>query len=63
MPINKDSLSLPPEREIRAFYNSEFIRVYQAYSDEIADSAIQNNSFLSSPFKMARMTWIKPSFP
>jgi len=58
----KNSSALRPEREIRAVYNSEFIRVYQAYSDDIADSAIQNSSFVSPPFKMTRMTWIKPSF-
>ena len=51
-----------PEREIRAIYNTNSIRVYQAFSDEIADSAIKNNTFVSPPFKMTRMTWIKPSF-
>ena len=51
-----------PEKQIRAYYNENFIRVYQAYSDEIADSAVSNNTFVSPPFKMARMTWIKPSF-
>lgn len=59
---NNNILPLSPEREIRAVYNHNYIRVYQAYSDEIADSAIQNNSFVSPPFKMTRMTWIKPSF-
>ncbi|EBG6355094.1 DUF4291 domain-containing protein, partial [Salmonella enterica] len=37
-------------------------RVYQAYSDEIADSVLKNKTFVSPPFNMARMTWIKPSF-
>ena len=51
-----------PEREIRAVHTSETIRVYQAYSDEIADSAMRRQTFVSPPFSMTRMTWIKPSF-
>lgn len=51
-----------PERQIRAFYNKDFIRVYQAYSDAIADTALENRTFVSPPFSMTRMTWIKPSF-
>jgi Domain of unknown function (DUF4291) len=53
---------LLPEREIRAFYGATFIRVYQAYSDQIADSALHHQTFVSPPFSMTRMTWIKPSF-
>lgn len=53
---------LVPEKQIRAFYTEDFIRVYQAYSDEIADVALKNNTFVSPPFSMTRMTWIKPSF-
>ncbi len=60
--MNKKILHSKPEKEIRAVYNDNSIRVYQAYSDEVANSAIQNNSFISPPFKMTRMTWIKPSF-
>jgi len=51
-----------PERQIRAVYDEHTIRVYQAYSDEIADSALKHGTFVSPPFKMERMTWIKPSF-
>ena len=51
-----------PERQIRAVYDDKTIRVYQAYSDAIADSALSNGTFVSPPFKMERMTWIKPSF-
>lgn len=51
-----------PEREIRAAYTLQTIRVYQAYSDAIADSAISHQTFVSPPFSMNRMTWIKPSF-
>jgi hypothetical protein len=48
-------------REVRASFTSETIRVYQAYSDEIAMRAIKAQRF-ESPFKRHRMTWIKPSF-
>lgn len=51
-----------PERQIRAFYTDETIRVYQAYSDAIADAALRHGTFVSPPFSMNRMTWIKPSF-
>ena len=43
-------------------YDATTIRVYQAYSDAIADSALAHVTFVSPPFKMERMTWIKPSF-
>ncbi|MEQ1812186.1 MAG: DUF4291 family protein [Terricaulis sp.] len=51
-----------PEREIRAYYTDATIRVYQAFSDQIADTAIKHQTFVSPPFSMNRMTWIKPSF-
>ncbi|WP_248765676.1 DUF4291 domain-containing protein [Pseudomonas protegens] len=51
-----------PERQIRALYDADTIRVYQAYSDSIADAALAHGTFVSPPFKMERMTWIKPSF-
>lgn len=51
-----------PSRQIRAVYDDTTIRVYQAYSDAIADSALRHGRFVSPPFKIERMTWIKPSF-
>jgi hypothetical protein len=51
-----------PEREVRAVYTPTTIRVYQAYSHEIADSALAAQTFVSPPFNMNRFTWIKPSF-
>jgi len=51
-----------PYKQIRAVYDESTIRVYQAYSDSIADSALKNGTFVSPPFKLERMTWIKPSF-
>lgn len=50
------------QKEIRAFYTEQFIRVYQAYNNVIAESAVKNNQFVSPPFKADRTTWIKPSF-
>lgn len=51
-----------PLRQIRALYDADTLRVYQAYSESIADAALAHGTFVSPPFKMERMTWIKPSF-
>ncbi|MBB4819852.1 hypothetical protein HNP29_003243 [Pseudomonas alcaligenes] len=51
-----------PQKQIRAHYDARTLRVYQAYSDAIADSALAHGTFVSPPFKLERMTWIKPSF-
>lgn len=50
------------KRIIRAQYDKNTITVYQAYNNAIGQSAVQNKTFVSPPFKMDRMTWIKPSF-
>lgn len=50
-----------PIRQIRAYYDDEAITVYQAYAPLIADPAVASGRFVS-PFKVHRMTWIKPSF-
>lgn len=49
------------KNEIRAVYSKETIRIYQAYSYDIASEAVKLGTF-GSKFKMDRMTWIKPSF-
>ncbi|MEW7278186.1 DUF4291 domain-containing protein [Aquimarina sp. 2201CG1-2-11] len=49
------------ERIIRAVYDQDTITVYQAYRSAIAIPAVKNQKFVP-PFKMERMTWIKPSF-
>ncbi|MCB0738964.1 MAG: DUF4291 domain-containing protein [Bacteroidetes bacterium] len=49
------------KRVIRAKFDPNSITVYQAFSDSIAKPAIQAQTFVH-PFKMERMTWIKPSF-
>lgn len=48
-------------KEIRAVYDNESIRVYQAYSDNIAAEAVRLGTF-GPHFSLNRMTWIKPSF-
>ena len=48
-------------KEIRAVYTEDTIRVYQAYNNIIANEAARRGTF-GSEFKMTRMTWIKPSF-
>ena len=48
-------------KEIYAVYNDETIRVYQAYHPRTAGPAVKAQTFVP-PFKMERMTWIKPSF-
>ncbi|WP_374347247.1 DUF4291 domain-containing protein [Chitinimonas sp.] len=55
-------IDAPELFHIRASYTDDTIRVYQAYSDLIGKSALAANRFVSPPFKMDRMTWIKPSF-
>jgi len=50
------------ERIIRALYDDDTITIYQAFNEQIAKSALEHQTFVSPPFKMERMTWIKPSF-
>ncbi|HEV2327428.1 MAG TPA: DUF4291 domain-containing protein [Verrucomicrobiae bacterium] len=46
---------------MRASYSNNTVRVYQAYSSEIAVPALAAGKFVP-PFSVNRMTWIKPSF-
>ena len=46
---------------VRAVFDEETITVYQAYRPAIAIPAVENQKFVL-PFKMDRMTWIKPSY-
>ena len=48
-------------RRIRAVYNDNSIRVYQACNNTIANEAIENGKF-GLNFKRDRMTWIKPEY-
>jgi hypothetical protein len=50
-----------PSKKIRAAFDNLTITVYQAYRKDIARPAVENQRFVP-PFKMDRMTWIKPSF-
>ncbi|MFK7820832.1 MAG: DUF4291 domain-containing protein [Planctomycetaceae bacterium] len=51
-----------PTRQVRAVYDAETIRVYQAYGPVIGSSLVEHGRFVDPPFKLSRMTWIKPSF-
>jgi len=48
-------------RQVRAGYDEREITVYQAYGPRIAAAALAAGTFLP-PFKVDRMTWVKPSF-
>jgi hypothetical protein len=50
-----------PERQVRALFSAHTITVYQAYPPDVAERALAVGYF-TSPFKLRRMTWIKPSF-
>jgi hypothetical protein len=50
-----------PARQVRARYDADTITVYQAYPSPIAEAAVRAGTFVA-PFKVERMTWIKPSF-
>lgn len=50
------------QRDIRALYTEDFIRVYQAYGDEIVNDIEKQGTFSQPSFSFSRMTWIKPSF-
>jgi hypothetical protein len=50
-----------PARQVRACYDEHTITLYQAYSAEITERALTAGTFVA-PFKLDRMTWIKPSF-
>ena len=51
--------------EVQVFnaeWDAEGVYVYQAFKDEIADWALENQRFGGPHFNPKRMTWIKPSF-
>lgn len=50
------------ERIVRASFDNDTIVVYQAFNRSIAEAVVQAQTFVAPPFKMERMTWIKPSF-
>jgi hypothetical protein len=50
-----------PDKQIRAVFDDDVVRVYQAYCNAIADATLAAGKFVA-PFGMRRMTWIKPSF-
>lgn len=59
MPISSETTT--PIRQLRALHDSEGLVVYQAYLPAIADAALAAGRFVP-PFRLDRMSWIKPSF-
>ncbi len=53
---------VPSLRDIRALFDDFTITAYQAYSPQIGRPAAASGTFSGTPFKLDRMTWIKPSF-
>ena len=47
--------------QVRARYDDQTIRVYQAFPHRIGDHAAKHGRF-GEEFSLSRMTWIKPSF-
>jgi uncharacterized protein DUF4291 len=58
---NITTLQHIPTRQVRADFDADTVVVYQAYSPAIAEPTIAAGRFVP-PFKLDRMTWIKPSF-
>lgn len=52
---------MPATFEVRATFDRDTITVYQAFSNAIADAALEADAF-TAPFSWNRMSWIKPSF-
>merc|ERR1719203_2156117 len=50
------------QHQFVAEWDDEGVYFYQAFNDEIADSAIEHQKFGGPKFNPDRMTWIKPSF-
>ncbi|MEP0266393.1 DUF4291 domain-containing protein [Dokdonia sp.] len=59
----KEQLKEWPEagHHIMAQYDDEKVIVYQSYRPAIGNFAFRNQ-FFGGPFKLTRMTWIKPNF-
>src|SRR4051812_43117942 len=54
---------LPKEgQHILAYKQDEQIVVYQAYNDQIADYAVENQMLGGTHYSYNRMSWIKPNF-
>lgn len=63
IPINAYEKGLPQEGNfILGQKRGENIIVYQAFNDNIADYAIENQKFGGQDYSFDRMTWIKPNF-
>jgi hypothetical protein len=59
---NTSSMSHSSVQVFEGEYDEEGVFVYQAYCNDIADYALENQKFGGPNFNPSRMTWIKPSF-
>jgi len=60
---SKAQQTLYTGKQITCAFSGNDIVVYQAYNEQIANYAAQNQTFEGCPqFNMKRMTWIKPNF-
>uniref|UniRef100_A0AC35F9X8 DUF4291 domain-containing protein n=1 Tax=Panagrolaimus sp. PS1159 TaxID=55785 RepID=A0AC35F9X8_9BILA len=62
IPSSLDNSDSVQHQQIRAIFDDKTITIYQAYNNEIADSALLAQTFIPPLFDLERMTWIKPSF-
>ena len=63
IPYHNYEKGLPQEGNvILGVKQNDSIFVYQAFNDQIADFAIQNQKFGGPNYSFNRMTWIKPNF-
>lgn len=63
IPWSEAQKTLYKGRQITCAYSGSDIVVYQAYNKEIAQHAVEHQTFEGCPkFDMRRMTWIKPNF-
>lgn len=59
---NKESALDDRVQTFKGEWDEEGVWVYQAFNDEIADWALENQTLGGPAFKPIRMTWVKPSF-
>ena len=53
---------MPGPMQFKGEWDDEGVYVYQAYSQPIADWAVEHQQLGGPDFNPTRMTWIKPSF-
>ena len=59
--LNDRGLETGHSFDIRAIYDESSVRMYQAFADDLASIVLDKGRFVD-PFRLDRMSWIKPSF-